>query len=447
MANSTLVFAPGQRITNQSGDPVSGAYVEFFEAGTSTQRPVYSDIALTRTLGPTVYADGAGYPVASSGSSTRVLVYTGTGDYKIHAYAADGSPLWSHDAVSGAIDTSLFAAASSTSGVPSSQSVTVSEDTTLDASYNGKFLNVDCSGEIIAISLQSAVSAGNGFRVGIRHDGAANQVQINAAAAQFIAGAGVQNQSLALVGYGETIWLRSNGVKWLVESQNEPLIRQLAPGVIRIIDRLTAPPGSPVPGSRYLLSGAGSGAWAGYATGDIAESNGNAGWIRYQPAADCGWIAYVIDEDEYYFHQGTTWDIASTTKKGLARFATNAEVDAAIATGAVVSPASAARMQGVAKAWGAVMYSGGVPTLADSYNVASIGDTGAGILTVTMAAAVLGNANYSVVATGRYTNAIVMTEDSSHTKTATEFRILSRELNNAAVDPNSIYFAVFGDPA
>ncbi|MBK8467839.1 MAG: hypothetical protein IPL32_18665 [Chloracidobacterium sp.] len=102
MANATAVFSPGQRLVDETGTPYSGCAIYFFEAGTTTEKIVYADSELTTQLGATVYTDSAGYPVTSSGSSTKTLVYTNTDAYKI-TITSNAVTIAEHDNVKGAV--------------------------------------------------------------------------------------------------------------------------------------------------------------------------------------------------------------------------------------------------------------------------------------------------------------------------------------------------------
>ncbi|HWE16596.1 MAG TPA: DUF2793 domain-containing protein, partial [Hyphomicrobiaceae bacterium] len=71
-----------------------------------------------------------------------------------------------------------------------------------------------------------------------------------------------------------------------------------------VLDKdLSAPPGSPVEGARYIVGPAPSGAWAGQA-GKIAAYQDGA-WAYYAPRA--GWLAWVADEDRLYAWEGSAW--------------------------------------------------------------------------------------------------------------------------------------------
>ena len=102
MADAVQVFPPGFRVVDATGTPYSGAVIYFYEAGTDTPNEVYSDADLSVSLGTSVYTDSAGYPVAASGSSAKVLVYTGTDAYKVTIKTSAGVEIVSHDEVKGA---------------------------------------------------------------------------------------------------------------------------------------------------------------------------------------------------------------------------------------------------------------------------------------------------------------------------------------------------------
>ena len=75
------------------------------------------------------------------------------------------------------------------------------------------------------------------------------------------------------------------------------------PGVIQITDRVSSAPSSPTPGARYIVAAA----YSTFEQEDIIEADGQSGFIEYSPPTDCGWLAYVQDEDAYYSFQGSAW--------------------------------------------------------------------------------------------------------------------------------------------
>lgn len=73
---------------------------------------------------------------------------------------------------------------------------------------------------------------------------------------------------------------------------------------LALLDRsLSAPPGSPAEGARYLVAASPSGAWAGHA-GDIAVFQDGA-WVFLTPRI--GWRAVVLDEGAEILFDGTRW--------------------------------------------------------------------------------------------------------------------------------------------
>lgn len=85
---------------------------------------------------------------------------------------------------------------------------------------------------------------------------------------------------------------------------NEALRSLDALVMLSVLDRdLTAPPGSPAEGARYLVQATGTGAFAGR-DGQIAHFRDGA-WAFHSPRA--GWIAHVADEDTLLVHDGSAW--------------------------------------------------------------------------------------------------------------------------------------------
>jgi hypothetical protein len=66
---------------------------------------------------------------------------------------------------------------------------------------------------------------------------------------------------------------------------------------------LTAPPGSPADGARYLPAATATGAWSGKEHAVAHHVDG--AWEFYTPRE--GFIAYVRDEDVLYLYNGTAW--------------------------------------------------------------------------------------------------------------------------------------------
>lgn len=93
--------------------------------------------------------------------------------------------------------------------------------------------------------------------------------------------------------------------------------------MLSVADRdLTAPPGSPADGARYLVAGSPTGAWAGQA-GKVAAYQDGA-WQFY--SAREGWLAYVADEDVLIAYNGSAW--AGPSAQNVALLGVNTTADA-----------------------------------------------------------------------------------------------------------------------
>jgi len=81
-----------------------------------------------------------------------------------------------------------------------------------------------------------------------------------------------------------------------------------------IIDRdLSAPPGSPVKGDRYIVKATGTGDWAGHDNA-ITYYTG-AAWVFIAPVE--GLVCWVKDEDLFVRHNGTIWDVLVPAGSGM----------------------------------------------------------------------------------------------------------------------------------
>ena len=124
----------------------------------------------------------------------------------------------------------------------------------------------------------SAVTATNGKGVTLRHVGTANTIGIVTVSSQTITSptTGVTTTAFELIGYGESVTLKSNGTNWHVTRYVPPLLRPNTPGVIAIADRVTSAPASS-PGTRYIVATA----FSTFEQHDIIEDNGQGGFIYH----------------------------------------------------------------------------------------------------------------------------------------------------------------------
>lgn len=302
MVDSIAILPPGLRVTDNNGNLITDGVLSFFTAGTTTPITVYSDKELSVSLGTSVSCNSAGYPVTSGNAKT--LIYTGPAAYKIRLSSAIfGGTCWEHDNVRGALDTSSFL---TTAAVADKVIVNTSTNRAVTIADKGKLLNCNCTAGALTITLDPASTLTSGFWTGVRHDGTANSVKITGNAGDTFGIPGVNTTTFSLTGRGQTVWISCDGTSFKIDGEVPPLIMGTT-GVIRIADRLSTPPVGPNPGDRYIVTAAPGGAWSTFAEHDIAEANGSGGWFRYTPAAGCGWMAYVVDEQEPYLFRGSAW--------------------------------------------------------------------------------------------------------------------------------------------
>lgn len=301
------IFSPGQRIDDDNGDPVASGTLEFYDAGTSTPRTVYSDKTLSTSLGTTVSLNSAGYPVTSG--NARTLVYPGLTAFKVIAKDSSGSTLWTHDNVLCAVE---IATASETS-LPETPVVSKTAAYSIVDADQGKVINANATGGSFVLTLPSAVTVGDGWRVAVRHTGTSNVVTIRTTSSQTIDIPGKQVTSFALKGRGQSVWLVSDGANWHEDGSTPALMQDGLP-FVKITDRLTAPPTSPTGGNRYIANGTPTGAWAtlSFSENQIIEADGNGSWFAYTPAA--GYLAFIADEELFSYFDGTEWtDMSNVT--------------------------------------------------------------------------------------------------------------------------------------
>ncbi len=303
MTDSIAILPPGWRAMHPTtGDYLPDGILKFYDADTSNPLVVYSDDELATSLGIEVNCNTAGYPVTSGNAKT--LIYTGVDAYRIVLSSESfGGDVFDHPRVRGALDTSSFL---TSAAVADETVVNISTNRTITSADKGKLINVNCTASAFQITFNAASVLSSGFFVGIRHAGTANQVKIIGNGTDVFDLPGVSTTAFALTGLGQSTWIACDGTGFKASYGLPPLI-DATTGIIAIADRLSTPPGSPAPGARYLLTAGPSGAWSTFAEHDIAEANGQGGWFKYRPVNDCGWLAYVADEDLVYLFSGSNW--------------------------------------------------------------------------------------------------------------------------------------------
>lgn len=303
MPDSGFILPPAFRVVTDAIAAVNGGSLEFYSAGTTTPKTVYSDSTLSTSLGSVVYLDSGGHPVSTQGGSTKVIIYTGSDLIKMVVKSSAGATLATYDNLKCTED--VPAGGDGGSGI--SGVVSKTANYTVTTNDDGLWIDGDPTGGEFTITLLSAVTAGDGFAIGLRHAGTTttNAIKIATSGGQTIAIDGTTSTGYALTGGSETLWLVSNGANWRAITHIPPRIAWN--GVIRVVDRLSSPPTSPNAGAYYIITTSPTGAWASYAQHDIVRADGQGSWIKLTPQTDCGWLAYVEDENLYYGFIGTAW--------------------------------------------------------------------------------------------------------------------------------------------
>ncbi len=217
MPDSGFVFSPAQRLTSETLAALNGGYVEFYSAGTSTPLTVYSDSTLATALGTSVYLDSTGHPVASQGSSTRVMIYTGDAAIKAIVKTSAGVTVATYDNLQCAQDTA-GAGGSGSMLLPVDEIATAS--LIVSAADYGKLKEIDVTAASSTVVMPTALSAPSGTIVGFMRKGApSNSLTIIGTGGDLVAGAA----SLNLSTDGDSVMLASNGAdEWKLWSFARP---------------------------------------------------------------------------------------------------------------------------------------------------------------------------------------------------------------------------------
>jgi len=384
MTDSTYVFPPGERITDDStGAPISGATIYFYDAQTTNAKTVYADADLIASLGTSVVTDSQGYPTTNG--ITRTLIYVDTAPYKIVIKDSSSNTIATHDNIPGAV---VSASSSDVAVTASFPVVTKSLNYTVVKDDQNSLFKINCSSGDVTLTLPSAVAMGNGWCIRVQHAGSANQAILATVSSQLISeGSKSFSTGYALALNGEDIELRSDGGNWNVVSHTSPFVK-VAQGIIPITDRLSAPPVSPQHGALYLLTASPSGAWSTFSQHDIVQYHGgSAAWVNFTPYTDCGWVAYVADENITYQFQDSAWVAESATNSfaGTVKTASQSVQETATATDTAVTPATQQYHPSAAKWWLKASVSAGTPSISSSYNNTSITDNNQGDIAATIA--------------------------------------------------------------
>jgi hypothetical protein len=441
--NSEQVFDPGFRVTDADDNPVSGAKVKFFESDGSTPRPVYSDAALSVSLGSIVYTRSDGKPVASSGSSTAVTVFTGPGTFQVEITDADDVVIHPLAVFKGPVDSSDFLPSDATTSIVLPV-IAIAISSTLSASHKGKAINA--SGDI-TLTMDAAADLGDGWNVRIRCDDAANSIKLlTDSGSEVFKGPGFSGPAFALVGKGEAIEIACDGANFTISGYVPRLIRPDAP-VLAIVDIVTSAPSSPAAGARYIVGSA----FSTFSTGDVIEATGQATFLAYTPATDCGWLAYVQDEAATYQFVGSAWaqiipiPAASDTLAGRAELAVQSEMEAATDVARIVTPGRQHFHPGHVKAGGNLNGSGTPAFASGDIGMGSVTDNATGNWTLALDTA-FADTNYWVTGWARCVTdrANILTSQATFTKTASSMQVTAQRDDNTLADSAEMGICFWG---
>lgn len=166
-----LAFTPGFRVTDTNDDPLSGAKLYFYDAGTTDDRTVYQDDALS-----VAHAQ----PVVCGSDGLVPAIYVPTGNYRVKGFTSGDSPIsgFDFDDISGPIDTSAL---TTTEAKPLRAITSKTSTETLASSLLGGIINGNPGGGSFTLTLPAA-SAGNGKQITIRNIGTTGAVTVDGGA-------------------------------------------------------------------------------------------------------------------------------------------------------------------------------------------------------------------------------------------------------------------------
>lgn len=291
----------GEQFFDDSGNVLNGGVLRYFDSGTSNPRTVYKDDGEVTSWGTTVTLDSAG--------RLTDAIYVTTGDFKETLENASATQIFENDEIPGALDTSSFL----TTATFETPVLSKTADYTIVAGDAGKTITADPTGGVVELTLPSAATVGDGFRIHVIHVGTSNQVKLKPVSSQTI-----NNEDGQVLTYGgQAADLVSDGANWHIDNQFG-LQREK---VIPVVDRdLLDDPASPTPGAWYILASTGTllNDWASFSNNDLVQDDGQGGWIRYNLGADDeGIIADVADEDLLVRWSGTAWSLINDNAQDL----------------------------------------------------------------------------------------------------------------------------------
>ncbi|RME97054.1 MAG: hypothetical protein D6773_16300 [Alphaproteobacteria bacterium] len=198
-AEVDLQFLKGTQFLDSNGDPLAGGKLYFYDAGTTSDRTVYSDASGTAALPQPVVLDAAGRLTTS--------VYIPTGSWKIKVTDANDVTVYTEDNIEGAHPTSTFATGTL---VINSPVISKTSNYTVATTDAGKTIACNATGGPVTITLPSASTAGDGFYIGAINVGSSGTCTLTATGGQSING----STNLQLASQYSSAQLYSDGANW-----------------------------------------------------------------------------------------------------------------------------------------------------------------------------------------------------------------------------------------
>lgn len=439
MADAIIVFPPGFRLLDSDGNPVAGGYYEFYAAGTSTPKTMYSDAALSTSLGSTVYCDSGGYTVTTQGGSTKCNVFTGTAAYKIIAKDSSATTLWTHDNLRGASDLSIYSTASATNN-----EATIAKSANYTVVSGDGYKSIVCtqSGGAFTLTLPSALTVGDGWwvKVLLKSPASSNAVTLATVSSQTISSHAAAGTSLVLIGGGAGGLIKSDGANWLWEPN------QTAGGNFHIETTIASATTTDI-GASNSDTVAISGTTTITSFGSVANA---VRLVRFTGALTLTHNATSLilpDAANITTVAGDTAIFASDSSGNwrcwsyqLLR-ATQAVQETGTSTAAVVTPGRQHYHPGHPKGWGDFTAVGG--TINASHNLSSVTDNGTGDQSENLTTA-FSSANYATNKSSALAGASIANEGDA-SRTASVSRTVTRSTAGAAADANRYNTSFFGD--
>jgi len=203
------IFSPGWRALDDNRNFVASGKLQFFDA-LDDPLEVFSNAALSTSLGVEVNLNPAAYPITSGNAKT--LIYTDADTLRVVCLNDEDVEVWEHEGVAGSLDLAPFDATLATPQYAIGSSGT---NVVVVAGDAGKLFSIDCSGGNRTATLPLAADVEPGVPFGFQHIGSGNTVTINAVGSDEIVTPGdLVAVSVTISVKGELVWLASDGVNW-----------------------------------------------------------------------------------------------------------------------------------------------------------------------------------------------------------------------------------------